>query len=69
MFYKNNVLENIAKFTRKYQWRNFYFYKIAILLFAICKFIQKETLAQLSPYEFCEIFKKTFLTEHRCLTY
>ena len=56
----------IAKFTRKHQWRGFFFYETALLLFVVCKFIKKETLAQLSSYEFCEIFKKTFITEHRC---
>ena len=43
-----------------------FFHEIAVLLFAVCKFIEKETLVQLSSSEFCEIFKKTFLIEHRC---
>ena len=43
-----------------------FFYEIALLLFAVWKFIKKGTLAQLSSYEFCEIFKKTFPIEHRC---
>ena len=50
MLYKMDVPENIAKFTRKHQWRGFFFYKIAVLLFAVFKFIKKE-LAQLSSYE------------------
>ena len=29
-----------------------------------CKFIKKETLAQVISSEFCEIFKNTFFTEH-----
>ena len=29
-----------------------------------CNFIKKETLTQVFSYEFCEIFKSTFLTEH-----
>ena len=29
-----------------------------------CNFIKKETLAQVFPCEFCEIFKNTFFTEH-----
>ena len=29
-----------------------------------CNFMKKETQAQLFSYEFCEIFKKTFFTEH-----
>ena len=30
----------------------------------LMKFIKKETLAQVFSYEFCEIFKNTFFTEH-----
>ena len=29
-----------------------------------CKFIKKESLAQVFSCEFCEIFKNTFFTEH-----
>ena len=29
-----------------------------------CIFIKKETLAQVSPCDFCEISKNTFFTEH-----
>ena len=29
-----------------------------------CNFIKKETLAQVFSYEFYEIFKSTFFTEH-----
>ena len=29
-----------------------------------CNFIEKETLAQVFPCEFCEIFKNTFVGEH-----
>ena len=29
-----------------------------------CNFIKKETLAQVFSCEFCDIFKKTFFTEH-----
>ena len=29
-----------------------------------CNFIQKETLGQVFSYEFCEISKNTFSTEH-----
>ena len=29
-----------------------------------CKFIKKETLAQVFSWEFCEILKNTFFTEH-----
>ena len=66
MFYKMDVLENIAKFTKTAPVAGFPFYRIAVLLFAVCKFIKKETLAQLPFNEFSKIFKKTFLIEHRC---
>ena len=29
-----------------------------------CNFIKKETLAEVFSFEFCEIFKNTFFTEH-----
>ena len=29
-----------------------------------CNFIKKETLTQVFPYEFCEISKNTYSTEH-----
>ena len=29
-----------------------------------CNFIKKETLAEVFSWEFCEISKKTFFTEH-----
>ena len=56
MFYRMDVLElqNSQESTS-----GGFFNEIALPLFAICKFIKKETLAQLCSYEFCEIFKKT----------
>ena len=30
----------------------------------LCNFIKKETLAQVFSYEYCEISKNTFFTEH-----
>ena len=33
-------------------------------LIKACNFIKKETLAQVLSCKFCEIFKKTFFTEH-----
>ena len=33
-----------------------------------CNFIKKETLAQVFSWEFCEISKKTFFTEHLRVT-
>ena len=40
MFYKMDVLENIAKSPRKAPVAGLLFYKIAVLLFAVCKFIK-----------------------------
>ena len=66
MFYKMDVLENRCFSQESTSGGVSFFNEIVVLLFAVCKFIKKETLAQLSSYEFCEIFKKTFLIEHRC---
>ena len=38
--------------------------RCSIKKIAACSFIKKESLAQVFPCEFCEIFKNTFLTEH-----
>ena len=65
MFYKIAVLENRCFSQESTSGGVSFFYEIVVLLFAVCKFIKKETLAQFSSYEFCEIFKKTFLMEHR----
>ena len=66
MFHKMDVLKNRCFSQESTSGVVSFFHEIAVLLFAVCKFIEKETLAQLSSYEFCEIFKKTFLIEHRC---
>ena len=66
MFYKMDVLENRCFSQKSASSGVSFFNEIVVILFAICKFIKKETLAKLSSYEFCEIFKKTFLMEHRC---
>ena len=50
---KNDVLEHFAKFTRKHLWQSLFFNKVA-----------GQTLAQEFSYEFCEISKNTFYTEH-----
>ena len=65
MFYKMDVLE-LQNSQESTSGGVSFFYETVLLLFDVCKFIKKETLAQLSSYEFCEIFKKTFLIEHRC---
>ena len=44
------VLENFAKFTVKHLFQSL--------------FIKKGTLAQVLSYEFCQIFKSIFFTEH-----
>ena len=36
--------------------------------FAKFNFIKKETQVQVFPFEFCEIFKNTFFTEHHRTT-
>ena len=36
--------------------------------FLACNFIKKEILAQVFSYEFCEISKNNFLTEHLWIT-
>ena len=47
---KTNVLKNLTKFTGKHLCQSLFF--------------KKETLAQVFPCEFCEIFKNTFSTEY-----
>ena len=56
-----SVLKNFAKFTIKHLRQSFFFNKVAGGTF---NFIQKETLAQVFSYKFCEIFKNTFFLEH-----
>ena len=65
MFYKMNNLE-LQNSQESTSGGVSFFNETALLLFAVCKFIKRETLARLSSYEFCEIFIKTFITEHRC---
>ena len=45
-----------------------YYYYIIILLLLYYNFIKKETLAQVFSFEFCEIFKNIFFTEHLWVT-
>ena len=58
---KKGVLRNFTKRTRKHLWPSLFFNKAAGLA---CNFIKKEALAQVFPYEFCEISKNTFFAEH-----
>ena len=57
---KKGVLKNFAKSTGKHLCQSLFFNKVAGLT---CIFIKKETLAQVSSSEFCEIFKNTFFIE------
>ena len=60
MFYRMGVLE--LQNSQEAPVAGFLFFKeIALPLFVVYKFIKKEALAQLSSYEFCEIFKKTII--------
>ena len=55
---KKDVLKNFAEFTGNYP------QKSLSLQASVCNFIKKETLAQIFSYEFCEISKNTYFTEH-----
>ena len=55
---KKAVLKNFSKFTGKQSCRA----KVAEWPVTLLK--KKNTLAQVFPCEFCEIFKNTVLTEH-----
>ena len=59
VFCKKDVLRNFAKFTGKHLCQSLFFNKGLA-----CNFIKKETLAQVFSFEFCEISKNTFSTEH-----
>ena len=56
VFCKKVGLRNFAKFTGKQLCQSFFLNKVAGL--------KKETLAQVFSWEFCEISKNTFFTEH-----
>ena len=58
---KKGVLRNFAKFTGKHLCQSLSFNKVAG---GACNFIKKDTLAQVFSYEFCEVSKNTFFTEH-----
>ena len=65
-FVKKGVFRNFAKFTGKHLCQNLFFNKVAGG--GACNFIKQETLAQVFSYEFCEISKNTFFTEHAWVT-
>ena len=56
MFFKNDFLENFANFIVKHVPES--------LFYSAWNFLGKGTPAQLFSYEFCEIFKNNFFTEH-----
>ena len=58
---RKGVLKRFARFIGKLLCQRLFFNKV---VGAACNFIKKESLAQVFSYEFCEIFKSTFLTEH-----
>ena len=54
---RKGVLRNLAQFTGKHLHQSLFFNKA-------CNFIEKETLPQVLSYEFCQISKNNFFTEH-----
>ena len=60
VFCKKHFLKNFAKFTGKHMCQSLFFNKVAGGL----HFIKKETLAHVFSFQFCEISKNTFFTEH-----
>ena len=64
VFCKRDALRNFAKFTGKHLRQSLFLNKVAIILTLIFSWpatlLKKETLAQVLPCEFCEIFKNTF---------
>ena len=57
MFCRKGVFRNFPKFTGKHLYQRLFFNKVAGLT---CKFIKKESLAQVFSSEFCEIYKNNF---------
>ena len=61
---QKDVLRNFTKLTGKHLYQSPFFIKVA----GLCNFIKKETTAPVFSYEFCEIPKNTFFTEHIWMT-
>ena len=57
---KKGVLKRFAKSTGKHLCQSLFFNKVAGLRPQTCNFIEKETLAQVSSCEFCEISRNNF---------
>ena len=62
VFCEKDVLRNFAKFTEVHLCQSVFFNKIAGLI--ACKFVKKETLAQVASCEFCEIWLLLYVTSH-----
>ena len=60
-FIKDDVPKNFAKFKGKHLCQGLFFNEVAGL--EAWNFIKDETLAQMLSFEFCEMFKNTFITE------
>ena len=63
---RKGVFRNFAKFTGKQLCQSIFFNKVAGLRHATL--LKKETLAQVFSFEFYEISKNTFYTEHLSVT-
>ena len=57
---KKGILRNFVKFTGKHLCQSLFFNKVA----KACSLIKEDTLAQVLSYEFYEISKNIFFTEH-----
>ena len=62
---KKSVLKNFAIFTGKNLCQSLFLIKLQAQAWNL---LIKETLAQVFPCEFCEVFKNTFFTEHLRMT-
>ena len=54
---RKGFIRNFAKFTGKHLCQS-------LFQASACSFVKKEALAKVFSREFCEVFKKVFLTEH-----
>ena len=59
--FSRKCVRNFTNFTGKHLCQSLFFNKVGGLAWNC---IKKETLVQVLSYEFCEIFKNTFFTEH-----
>ena len=66
VFCKKTVLKNFVKFTEKHQLRVSFLMKLQA---SACNLIQKETLAQVFPCEFCDFYRKPLVAASRLYIY